>query len=117
MVEAVHQLGDFAGVALADKAPVMELAPAGLEQMIEPGTQGAGPLEAEVIGESDDDVREEGVEEEEADQGPFKNGVDQNEGHLVGVPVNHGRKLVGCHWDDDQYVLYRLQRERERERL
>lgn len=98
MIAAVDQPGDFAGVALADKTSVMELGLAGLEQMIEPGTQEAGPLEAEVIGESDDDVREERVEEEEADQGPFKDGVDQNERHLVGVPVNHGRKLVGCHW-------------------
>lgn len=98
MIEAVDQLGDFAGVALADKASVMELGLAGLKQMIDPGTQEAGPLEAEVIGESDDEVREERVEEEEADQSPFENGVDQNEGHLVGIPVNHCRKLVGCHW-------------------
>lgn len=97
MIEAVDQLGDFSGVALADKASVLELSLAGLEQTIEPGTQEAGPLKAEIIGESDDKVREERVEEEEADQSPFKNGVDQNEGRLVGLPVNHGRKLVGCH--------------------
>ena len=55
--------------------------------MIDSRAPEARRLEAEKVGEFDDDVGEEGVEEEEEDQNPFQHCVDENQCDFVGVSV------------------------------
>lgn len=68
-----------------------------VEDVVDTRAPKAGPFEAEVISEFDDEIREERVEEEEDYENPFENGVDEDERDFVGSVMNHGCEFVGCH--------------------
>lgn len=78
MVGAVSQLGNLFGVGLTEKISERILVSRGIEEVVDATTPGAGCFEAEVIGEFDDQVGEERVEEEEDYEDPFKDGVDED---------------------------------------
>ena len=78
MAEAVSQAGNLSGVSFADEISVRNIAPLRLEQVVEPGAPEAGPFEAKVVGEFEDQIREERVKEEKEDQSPFEDNVDEN---------------------------------------
>lgn len=77
---------------MADKVP--EVVAAGVEDVVEAGAPRTGTLEAEVVGEAEDEVGEERVDNEEDDECPLEDGVGEDEGDLVGIPVLHRRELV-----------------------
>lgn len=88
MIGAEPKFGYFIGVFFTHKISVRFVAVvSGLEDVIEPRTPQAGSFEAKVVGELDDQIREEGVEEEEEDQNPFEDCVDENQSEFVGVSV------------------------------
>lgn len=97
MIRAVPQFGDLCGMGLADEIFIGIWMLGWFEDVIEPGTPKAGGFETEELGELGDEIGEEGVEEEEDDESPFKSCVDKNYSDFVGVSMQHGGEFVGRH--------------------
>lgn len=95
MAGAESEPGNLRSVAVADKVAEAEVP--GVKEVVKAGAPGAGPLKAEVVSKPEDEVGKQGVEEEEDDEGPLEDRVDEDEGDLVGVPVQHRRELVRRH--------------------
>ena len=74
---AVAEGGDVALVVIADGFVVVEIGSAVDKDMIYPGTEQAGRLEAEKAGEFVGDEGDESVDEEQDDHHPFKEGIAQ----------------------------------------
>ena len=81
MVGAVSKSGDLGGVRVADEIAERFAA---AEDVVDPGAEDAGGLQAEEVCEAGDEIREQTIQEEKSDQGPFEESVDEDDDDLRG---------------------------------